>query len=308
MPKSLGQIHTVNDIMSPITVAPQLYNIDLAGSLTEQLQRMVRAGTFHKLVGMDITVRPTNTTIGDGVQLSGRIRYFVPTRGRCEAFRGAFRSMAEIMKTQGISMGANQMYDFKAPLNEFSAINTFANQATLDGSTGLTLTNQATPGAGIFEVHNQSVTPFNTTRSDVFSSGFDTVLQASSGTDFVLNDAIPFTGNPMVAHDSYEEIPFNVAFEPATATSGASTVDFQFRPDPALYVAVMCGQLQVVIDDINFTGPSGAAGSCQLNIATQVSGWKSIMGNPDKKRRPSFSSAKRIERKRARDGSKHFPR
>jgi hypothetical protein len=112
----------------------------------------------------------------------------------------------------------------------------------------------------------------------------------------------------MVAHDSYEEIPFNVAFEPATATSGASTVDFQFRPDPALYVAVMCGQLQVVIDDINFTGPSGAAGSCQLNIATQVSGWKSIMGNPDKKRRPSFSSAKRIERKRARDGSKHFPR
>lgn len=281
MAKSLGQIHNVNESAGPFTAVGEKYNVDLPGRLTEQLQRMVRAGTFHKLVGLDLTVNPSGVGPTQGGQISGRIRYFLPTKGRCAAFRGAFKSMAEIMKTQGITMRDNHMYDFKAPLNEFAALNTFDNQATLDGLTGLCLTNTASPGAGIFEVHNSNVTPFATTRPDIFSSGFDTVLQPSTGTDFVLNDTQPFTGNEMVAHDAYEEIPFVCSYEPATATASASSVAFSFRPDPALYVAVLCGQMQIVIDEINFVG---GATNLVLNVSTQVSGWKSIMSNPDKKK------------------------
>ena len=283
MAKSLGQIHAVNDVVGPLTgAAGEKYNIDLPGSLTEQLQRMVRAGTFHKLVGMDITCQPTGPAgTGDGCQIRGRIRYFVPTKGRCAAFRGAFKSMADQMKMQGITMRDNEMYDFKAPLNEFTTLNTFKNQATLDGTTGLCLTNSANPGASIFGVHNSNVAPFGSSNPDLFSSGFDTLLQGSTGTDFVLNDAIPFTGNELVANDDYEEIPFNVAYEVATANASASTVDFQYRPDPALYIAILCGQIQIVIDEVNFTGPT-APGSCELLVSTQVAGWKSIMGNPDK--------------------------
>ena len=290
MAKSLGQIHNVNESAGPFTAVNQKYNIDLPGRLTEQLQRMVRAGTFHKLVGMDITVNPSGTGPAEGAQVSGRIRYFLPTKGRCAAFRDAFKSMAEIMKTQGITMRDNHMYDFKAPLNEFTALNTFDNQATLDGTTGLCLTNNASPGAGIFEVHNSNVTPFATTRADIFSSGFDTVLQPSTGTDFVLNDTQPFTGNEMVAHDAYEEIPFVCSYEPSTAGSAASSVGFSFRPDPALYVAVLCGQLQIVIDELNLVG---GATNCTLTVSTQVAGWKSIMGNPDKKSRRRKSSKKK---------------
>lgn len=293
MAKSLGQIHTVNDTVTGIYTVNQKYNIDIPGKLTEQLQRMVRAGTFHKLVGMNITCKPSGPGgLGDGCQIRGRIRYFVPTRGRCAAFRGAFKSMADQMKMQGITMRDNEMYDFRAPLNEFSALNTFPNQATLDGSTGLCLTNSASPGASIFAVHNSNVTPFGTTSADVYSSGFDTLLQGATGTDFVLNDTMPFTGNEQVANDDYEEIPFNVSYEVATANAAASTVDFQFRPDPALYIAVLCGQLQVVIDEVNFTGPT-SPGSASLYIATQVAGWKSIMGDPDKKSRRRKSSKKK---------------
>jgi hypothetical protein len=59
---------------------------------------------------------------------------------------------------------------------------------------------------------------------------------------------------------------------------------FSFRPDPALYVAILCGQLQIVIDEIDL--PAGTP-SVTLEVAAQVSGWKSIMGNPDKKKRSS---------------------
>ena len=287
MPKSLGQIHTVNSSISGLIAPGNKFNIDLPGQLTEQLQRMVRAGTFHKLVGMDISVRPTSTgSAVDGVQVHGTIRYFLPTRGRCAAFRGAFKSMADQMKMQGITMRDNEMYDFRAPLNEFTALNTFPNQATLDGTTGLCLTNTANPGASIFGVHNNGVAPYGVKNvADIYSEGFDTLLQGSTGTDFVLNDTLPYTGNELIANDDYEEITFVCSWDPASAGATSQSVSFQFRPDPALYIAVFCGQMQVVFDDVVYVG--AAPGSLELNITTQVAGWKSIMGDPDKKPRRS---------------------
>jgi hypothetical protein len=292
MAKSLGQIHTVNNQMI-VSGAGNRYNIDLAGQLTEQLQTLVRAGTYHKIVGIDMTLTAVGT-VGGG-QVTGEIRYFAPTRGRCEAFRGAFKSMKEIMKTQGIDMTKNKMYDFKAPINDFSGANlksgAFPNNATLDGVNGLALRHDANDGASIFGVHNRSVQPqFTGTAGDMYTPGFDTILQSNAtGTDFVLNDTIPYTGSRDFASLEYESIPFSLSYTPDTTDL---TLTVEWRPDPALFLAVMCGQLQVVVNELNL---DGGAGSLELNIATMVSGWKSIMGDPTKARRSRSSASKKTE-------------
>lgn len=290
MAKSLGLIHNVNFRAGPFTAVNQHYNIDLPGELTEQLQRMVRCGTYHKLVGIDMTAEFTG--IGQqAATVTGSIRYYSPTKGRCEAFRSAFRSMAEVMKTQGISMRDNEMYDFRVPINNIAALNDpFPNRATLDGTNGLALTHAVVPGASVFGVHNEGVQPTSTTAAgSVFTSGFDTILQGSGGTDFVLNDVLPFTGNPDNASEEFEEIPFTLSYIPTTGAPSyyAGQVDmFSYRPDPALFLAIMCGQLQINIDTLDL--PAGSA-SVTLETSVQVAGWKSIMGDPTKKRSKKMS-------------------
>ena len=148
MAKSLGQIHVVNSIFPVNNTTGDKFNIDLPGQLTSQLQTMVRAGTYHKVVGIDMTL-DTQGTLGGG-QVSGSILYYAPTHGRCSAYRAAFKSMAEVMKTQGISMRENRLYDFKAPINVAGTVNVFQNQATLDGTNGLALNNTVNAGASIF--------------------------------------------------------------------------------------------------------------------------------------------------------------
>lgn len=281
MPKSLGQIHTVNYQMN-VTAAGNKLNIDLPGQLTEQLQTLVRAGIYAKVVGIDLDI--TSATQLGGGQITGRFLYYAPTRGRCDAFRSAFQSMREVMKAQGINMSENKLYDFRAPINDDGTVSFFPNQATLDGTNGLCLNNVAAPGASIFGVHNQSVQPqYTGTAGEAFDPGFDTILQdRATGTDFVLNDAVPYTGNRDIASTDYESIPFSVSYTPDTTDL---TLNMQWRPDPALFLAVMCGQLQCVIEEVNFDGGASPTSGLELNIAVMVSGWKSIMGSPDRKRR-----------------------
>ena len=77
MAKSLGQLHTVNKLLT-VTGSNQQFDIDFSGELTKQLQRMIRQGQFYKLVGIDMSM----TTVGEtgGGQVSGYIRYYAPTR------------------------------------------------------------------------------------------------------------------------------------------------------------------------------------------------------------------------------------
>ena len=282
--KELGQIHMVNysqDVTTTDAYPRNLINVDLPGQLTEQLQTMVRAGTYHKVVGLDMTI-DTVGTLGGG-QLTGYIRYYAPTRGRCAAFRGAFKAMKEQMSNQGVTTRTNPLYDFRAPLNEFShASGVFPNRATLDGVEGLALYNSTTPGASIFDVHNRSVQPqYTGTTGDLFPAGFDTLLankDEGNSTDFVLNDEIPFTGNRDAASLEYEEIPFMLTWTP---DSTDLAISWQWRPDPALYLAVLCGQMSIVIEELNV---DGGASAITLNVAVMVSGWKSIMGDPSRKR------------------------
>jgi len=291
MAKSLGQIHTVSksyDIpgAAEVTTPFQLAKLDLPGELTEQLQRTVRAGCYYKTVGIDIGLN-LQGDLDQSAVISGNLRYYAPTSGRCEAFRSAFKAMADQMKIQGISMRNNPLYDFRAPLTNTSTYLSvpFDNQATLDGTNGIAL-NDATSGLGIFQVHNLGVRPqYDGTAADAFSTGFRTLLDdGATRTDFVLNDKVPYTGNEMIASLEYETIPFQLTL--STDPDVESTGTFQFRPDPALYIAVMCGQFEITIEDLDI-GAVLALEQVTLDVSVMVSGWKSIMGNPNKKtRRP----------------------
>ncbi len=291
--KELGQIHTVNyrqSIASGSSFPQNLINVDLPGQLTQQLQTLVRAGTYHKVVGMDMTLDTTGTT--GGGQITGRIRYFAPTKGRCEAFRGAFKAMKEQMKIQGVNPSTNRLYDFKAPLNDLSHTSgVFPNRATLDGREGLALYHTTVANASIFDVHNSTVRPVANAANDPFAEGFSTLLandDFGNETDFVLNDEIPYTGNRDTASTEYEEIPFMLTWTP---DSTDFAVNWNWRPDPALYLAVLSGQLSVVVEEMELDG--GNTQGLNLNVAVMVSGWKSIMGDPSKKSNRKSSSKKR---------------
>lgn len=302
MPKELGQIHQINKTYSitgilEATTPFLLAKVDAPGELTSQLQRTVRAGCYYKTVGIDMSLG-LDQELTQNASISGRIRYYAPTKGRCEAFRGAFKAVAQMMTTQGISMRDNPMYDFRVPLNDTPSLGagsvTFPNQATLDGNNGLVLntgTGTATSGLGIFQVHNAGVRPqYDGTASSLFSDGYATVLDSgTTRTDFVLNDTVLYSGNDMVASIEYEEIPFQIAY--SQSGDGKTTPTFQFRPDPALYIAVMCGQYEIVVDDLQVLATVGLQ-DIDLNLSIMVSGWKSIMGNPDKKRSSKKNSKK----------------
>lgn len=285
MAKELGQIHTVNyaQAVANVGAAQDAILIDLPGQLTNQLQTMVRWGTYHKVVGIDITVDKTQI-VGStrGGQISGFIQYYAPTKGRCEAVRGAFQAMKTVMENQGISMSANRMYDFKAPINDNPHLSgAYPNRATLDGVNGLALFNVGTPSASIFNVHNESVRPSQGgVPTDLYSSGFATLQNPAGGTDFVLNDVQAYSGNRDGASTEYETIPFQVTFDPDSGT----VTTFQWRPDPALFLAVLCGQMTVVVNNIDIDGTPTPPSNLDLNVSVMVSGWKSIMSKPKSRR------------------------
>ena len=287
MAKSLGQIHQA-DFQMITSSNGDRFNLDLPGKLTEQLQTLVRCGTYHKVVGIDMNLTAVGT-VGGG-QVTGKILYYAPTRGRCEAFRNAFAAMKDQMKIQGINMHENKLYDFRAPLNSVGD-NSFPNQATLDGETGLALYNVNNEGASIFGVHNKSVRPIlgDMEPGDLFAGGFNTLLDPEAATDFVLNDTALYTGNEMNASIDYQEIPFSLSYTP---DSTDLTLTLEWRPDPALFLAVLSGQMQVFVEEIN---KDGGAGSLEINISVMVSGWKSIMADPSKRSKRKSTSRKKVK-------------
>lgn len=289
MAKSLGQIHTVN-IFDEITTAPgRKTNIDLPGELTTQLQRMIRAGNYFKVTGIDMSLA-SSTTLGGG-QITGHFRYYAPTRGRCKAFRTAFAAMRNAMKLQGIQMHTNNQYDFRAPLNEHTdARNVFANQATLDSTNGIHLGPDVNGVLtySIFGKYNESVNPQNAAAGgDLFGAGWNTMGVQNTPTDFVLNDEALWTGNSDFASIEYEKIPFSLSWTPDTTDIATN---LEWRPDPALYLPIMCGQLQMFVEEINL---DGGATDIEVEIAVHVAGWKSIMGDPDKATKKRGNSRRR---------------
>lgn len=287
--KSLGMIHTVNHF-TDITSSGDIANIDLSGELTNQLERLVRQGNYFKVVGIDMTLS-TQGTVGGG-QVTGYIRYYAPTQGRCAAYRAAYKSVRNFLDQQGINVGkgsGNERYDFRVSFNNEDNSHghpTMRSQATLDGTNGLALYNIANDGACVFQVHNKGVTPKGSVGaigSLGEDKGFDTITNNPSSsvhTDFVLDNYSFYSGAEDYANLNWEFIPFSLSWTP-DSTDLAMTM--QWRPDPALFLAVMTGNLQIKVEEINLDGPGPAPG-LELHTAVMVSGWKSIMGDPSNKK------------------------
>ena len=253
----------------------------MAGTLSEQLQRRIRQGQYFKTVGFDLNLSAHPLTPQAGGTVTGKIRYYLPTQGRCEAYRNGFKSMMNVFKTQGINIRANQKYDFRVPLaNTAVYVNgaQFLNVSSIDGATQLDLSGLSQQG--LFHVHNESVVP--TQQGGINPTGFGAY---GSTSDYVLNDGSLFDGNPMVAERGFEEIPFTITLD----VSDNSNTTFQWRPDPALYLAILTGQFEINIDELEFE-----AGATQLilDVNAHVSGWKSIMSTP-KPRKPRKTGGKK---------------
>jgi hypothetical protein len=270
--KELGMIHTVNFTRRVSDGDTDSTLLDIPGQLSEQLQRLIRQGNYFKIAGIDMTLHGVGAATNGAVQ--GLLRYYAPTKGRCEAYRAAFKAMAEAMKVQGISMRDNKFYDFRCTTRDSSLLtNELDNCASFDGVTELALLGVAPNG--VFAVHNQGVQPTQLTAT--FSEGFG--VFGNAGNDFVVNEGQQgYLGTDgMIADEEFEEIPFSVSFD-ADGTTGIQLL--QWRPDPALYLAVMCGLFELTLDNVDVDG----ATDLDLEITVMVAGWKSIMGNPNRRK------------------------
>lgn len=290
MAKSLGQIHTAN-ISQLVNTAGDKVLVDLPGILTNQLQTMVRQGQYFKVVGIDMTCQDLVGPTGE-VAVSGVLRYYAPTRGRCAAYKNAYHAVRRAMKLQGINIRGNEHYDFRVPIGLTSGFTngaTFLNQATFDGTNMLTLDDTAASVTDeVFTVYNSNIQPAQST-AVAFSSGFGAPGSTGAATDFVLNEGEYHEGSRVpFAHISKEAIPFSISFGSDPAQGVSSTMSMQWRPDPALYLAVLTGQFEIEIEDINDSVPGTAI---TLEIAVHVAGWKSIMGSGKKRRRSSRKSS-----------------
>ena len=285
MAKSLGQIHTVNQGHAAVTTG-QSYLVDLPGQLSNQLQTMVRQGQYFKIVGIDAIANDLSGGQATPAVINGELRYYAPTRGRCEAYKNAYHAVRRGMELQGINVRGNRNYDFRVPAKPLSTYingSSFLNCATVDGTNELSL--DGSGGAAtddVFGVYNENIQPSQTAAVN-FNTGFGLPGAPGGPTDFVLNEGEIF--DPSLTRSAsiqLEAIPFTMAYNPSN-----NAYEFMWRPDPALYLAVMCGFFEIHLDQVDGTP------TVDMQFAFHVSGWKSIMGNPDKKRRSRRKSSKR---------------
>lgn len=276
MAKSLGQIHTVNQGHAAVTTG-QSYLVDLPGQLSNQLQTMVRQGQYFKVVGIDAIANDLSGGQATPAVINGELRYYAPTRGRCEAYKNAYHAVRRGMELQGINIRGNRNYDFRVPAKELTNYvngSSFLNHATIDGTNELVLTGASQNNDDIFEVYNNNIQP-SQTATVAFDPGFGLPGGPSpTPVDFVLNEGEIF--DPSLTRSAsvqFEAIPFTMAYNPQN-----NVYEFMWRPDPALYLAVMCGFFEIHLDQVE------GAPTVDIQFAFHVSGWKSIMGDPGKKR------------------------
>ena len=269
MAKELGMIHTVSDQYT-ISAQGQRFLTDLSGELSEQLQRRIRQGQYYKTVGWDLNLRPHPTSPGLGGIVSGRIKYYLPTKGRCQAYRNAFNTMMSIFKDQGINIRQDERYDFRVPLDNTAVYQNgtqFVNVSSINGTSQLNMsdgTNQ-----DIFTVYNQSVKPVNSA-AGINNTGFGAY---GSTSDYILQDGVTNFGNPDYASTEFEVLNFTVSFDGVNKIGDT----LQLRADPALYIAILAGQFEIRIDDVQF---EAGATLLTLDVNTHVAGWKSIIQPP----------------------------
>lgn len=309
MPKSLGQIHTTRfnyETVDTATGTGNAHLCDVAGKLTGQFNRQCRHMATYKIVGVDLVAQlPEDIPAlgADRVICKGRLRFFQPTKGRCDAMRTAFQQMMEQMKNQGINPGTNKGYDFRVlpraasnyPTNTVFDTVALRNNATMNGITALAMIDNGGSDFEVFSNHNSNVQPvINSTNP--YADGLQTqvgVLQAAAGitpSDFVLNDGEISEGNPDFADLVMEEIPFELAYD----STARRVAQVQWRPDPALYLSVLTGQIEIVLDEITAAGATAPAlDGIEIDCSIHVAGWKSIVRAPKSRSMKKKNSSRR---------------
>ena len=310
MAKSLGQIHTVSYELDNLTYSLAADNrllIDLPGQLTEQLQHMVRMMSSFKVVGIDMAFGPIVNASGISCSMSGQLQYYAPTKGRVEALKAAYTTVRKMMRMSGVDPSHAITYDFRPPFAnpaDFENGDDFFNQASIENN-GLAscLDNGPAGSTNIFAIYNQGILP----RQDIgaapnFQVGYAIGLRSNADSaDWTLNESVILQSLEPTADVVPESIPFELSSSSAEGASGLAVSDvLQWRPDPALYLSVLTGQIAIHIEESSATDDTGASAmdSTQLDVSVHVAGWKSILGNNRRKRRHSKKGGKKHGRKR----------
>lgn len=291
MPKSLGQIHTANFTATAQQGAsyPQYHLMDTAGQLADQLQHQVRQGNIFKHVGFDLDVINASDSTHSAM-VSGEILYMAPTRGRVGAYKKAFQAMMASLKLQGVNVRGNRNYDFRCMIhhpNYYTSGGIFSNVATFDGTNPLQLCgdSHSQNNDEVFDTWNRNLQPSQTAAVD-FDTGFG--IQGVN-VEYALNQVELYDPSMVSrAATSLESIPFQATYDPTEGTS----FTVEWRPDPALYLAVMAGMFEIRVDDVQ---TQVAGETALIKIAAHVAGWRSMMGSG--KKRKSTRRSKRRGRK-----------
>lgn len=312
MAKSLGQIHTTKfnyEGDSADITDGQAFLCDNSAKLSTQFNRNIRMMQSYKWVGADLVVQlPEGVNPGGTesteVSVKGRMRYFAPTKGRCNALRTAYQQFRETAKQQGVNPQNNRLFDFRVlPRGESnypknSALSGTGNElyqlTTLDGINALSMIDGAASVTECFTMYNVGVSPEDTAVGSAdFASGLRTQLGTLvTQTDFVLNEGDIQSGNPLIADVTMEEIPFVLTFNGVDKR----TYSLQWRPDPALYVSVLGGFVEIVMDEIKASGASVplSIDGFEMDIAMHWAGWKSIVRPPSIKWKKGRSTKKNV--------------
>lgn len=314
MAKSLGQIHTTQfnyeGDFADIT-DNQAFLCDNSAKLSTRFNRNIRMMQSYKWVGADLVVQlPEDINVGGDesteVSVKGRMRFFSPTKGRCNALRTAYQQFRETARQQGVNPMNNKLFDFRVlprqssnyPKN--SALSGTGNElfqlTTLDGVNELSMIDGAASVTEVFTMYNVGVSPEDTAVSSAdFASGLRTQLGTLvTQTDFVLNEGDIQSGNPLIADVEMEEIPFVLTFNGVDKR----TYSLQWRPDPALYVSVLGGFVEIVMDEIKASGAGVplSINGFEMDIAMHWAGWKSIVRPPKSRSRKLHTSSKKSKK------------
>lgn len=296
MPKSLGQIHTCDfNYEQATSLVGTPFLCDSSAKLSTQFNRNIRMLQTYKWVGADLVVQlPEDIGTGtqsDRVIIKGRMRYFAPTKGRCDALRDAFSQFKENARYQAVSPMKNKLFDFRVlprakseylnavaqPSTFFKTSDLLYNLTTMDGTNELAMIAGNNPGNEVFTSYNENVRPQETNVTDTdFSSGLTTQLGTLvTQTDFVLDEGLIQAGNPNIADVKMEEIPFTLSYD----GTARRTMSLQWRPDPALFVSVLGGFVEIIIDEATADGAAGGVGALdgfEVDCSLHWAGWKSI--------------------------------
>lgn len=293
MAKSLGLIHTTKynyEVASGAIGEGNAFLCDTSAKLSTQFNRNIRMMQSYKWVGTDLIVNvPENNPLlaSDRMVVKGRLRYMQPTKGRCEALRDAYQQFRETARQQGVDVSKNKLFDFRviprARSNYAANIigtptNPILNLSTLNGTDELTMIGATETSA--FPSYNEGVKP---TEEVVTGADFASGLQTQVGTlvtqtDFVLEEGTIQTGNSDIADLNFEEIPFELAYD----TTARRVTQLNWRPDPALYVSVLGGFIEIVLDEITAEGAGSfpEVNGVEIEVSHHFAGWTSIVKPP----------------------------